>query len=183
MVTIPEIRQLITYHGGNHEDLAKSIFNLINSRKTKKPEKSAKKSKEYVYLEKCAKMCKYPVDIEMKFISVPAGFEEIARDDLTVSHLIYLHGFFIQSCIPDSVPDKDVFNPDFNEKKSVEFTDLDITLPARGETWIYMSERWYIKKVDESFHVSFLGSLKADSKKSIEDIRNLVYKNELVKSP
>lgn len=67
------------------------------------------------YLQNCAKMIKWPVNLEDKFISVPVGQEDEAEDNLMVSHLKG-HGFKIQLAIPDAITETKVFDPELAMK-------------------------------------------------------------------
>lgn len=64
------------------------------------------------YLENCAKMCEYPVDLKNRFISIPQDELELTKDNLMVQHLVKQHGFFIQSTIPGSIEKTKVFDPE-----------------------------------------------------------------------
>lgn len=182
-ITYADLNEVIDVLIDDRTALKRGIMQLIDQafKDGKNPPKDTKESKQEAFLKNAIKSCKYPCDIEFMSISVPMGKEVEAMDDLTISYLVNTLKFNIQSCIPDQVQERELFNPTFREKQDPEYS-FEVELPKRGEVWKFGSERWYFKQVtDKQFGITFLESLKPDTVKGIEDISGMVVRGELIK--
>lgn len=180
-ISYDDLNEVIDVLIDDRTALKRGIMQLIDQafKEGKNPPKSTEKSAEEIYLEKAVKLCRYPAFLYGRYISVPIGQEEIAMEDLTVSHLVNSHKFSIQPCIADALPEVKAFNPTFREKQEPEYS-FEVELPKRGEVWKFGTERWYFKSATEKqFGITFLESLKPDTVKGIEDISGMVVRGEL----
>lgn len=182
-ITYADLNEVIDVLIDDRTALKRGIMSLIDQafKEGKNPPKSTKQSAEEIYLEKAVKLCRYPAFLYGRYISVPIGQEEIAMQDLTVSHLVNSHKFSIQPCVPDALPEVQVFDPQFRERQ--EATPItDITMPQRGEVWRYKpdNERWYIKSAtDKQFGITILDSMKSDKTKGLDDVERMIRSGDL----
>lgn len=183
-ITYADLNDVIDVLIDDRTALKRGIMSLIDQafKEGKNPPKITKQSAEEIYLEKAVKMCRYPAFLDGRYISVPIGQEQIALDDLTVSHLVNSHKFSIQPCIPDHAEVKEVFDPKFRQSTKQPEYDFNVQLPVRGEVWLNGKERWYIKSVtDVAYTITYLEDLRGDMKKSISEMEELVKIGNVVK--
>lgn len=181
-ITYADLNEVIDVLIDDRTALKRGIMSLIDQafKEGKTPPKSTKQSAEEIYLQKAVKLCRYPAFLDGRYISVPIGQEQIAMDDLTVSHLVNSHKFSIQPCIPDALPHVDVFDPVMKQRSEPIHDTTTITLPKRGEVWRFGKERWYMKSVtDVAYTITLLEDLRGDMKRSISDIEGMVKSGQL----
>ena len=177
-ITYADLNEVIDFLIDDRTALKRGIMQLIDQafKEGKNPPKTTKQSAEEIFLEKAVKMCKYPAFIDGRYISVPIGKEEDAMDDLTICMLVNRYKFNIQPCIPDALPEIDLFDPEFRTGKSTVDTDKpEVNMPKRGEVWLNKGERWYMKQVtDSTYSITILDSMKPDIKRGVSEIEALI---------
>jgi len=67
------------------------------------------------YWLNAAKQIPWPISLDQNHISVPTTEVYMAGQNLMVQHFVNA-GFFIQTCIPDAVPENKVFDPEIRLK-------------------------------------------------------------------
>lgn len=158
------------------------------ARKVKQPEVPESvclfNAKEIEYIALTAKSIPYRVDIQTATICVPHEHFDRANEDLHIRHLINKFAFVVQATIGAEYIDKS-FKPTLRETVKPQQDQFEVTLPKRGEVWVLdKKDRWYVAKADkDSFTITYLESMAADSKRSVSEIQELIVHGRLCIEP
>lgn len=110
------------------------------------------------YFQSAAKMIPWSISIETgtiggqkredRFINVPAGEWDVAREDLTVRHLIKDHGFVIQDTIV--CEKKTVYNPEIRLK----FDRPKASIKTKDKTGFEVGNRFRVVSTQTALEIS-----------------------------